>query len=272
MSIVSYNGMDLTGPRTGRPLGNKPANSGQSYWDQNDHRLFVCADHIHPGILIPVDGRLVYRASSPRHLFDHFGGGLHSTWVTTKGSDAQAVIATGVSGAPNGEIALVAGDAGTGIAADGSVICSPLVFEAEEGKLIAYWRAKISAITSAWFFFGFTDTLSSTTLEQPFSISLTTYTSTATDAIGFLFDTSATLDTIRLVGVANDVDATHVDTSIAPVADTYQDFVLVVDTDGSATGYIDGVSVGTLAAGAVRPTIDLCLFSGVNARTTATRS
>ncbi len=268
-----YNGQDLTGPKTARPLGNRPANSGEVFWDQTDRRLFAVADHLWPGMLIPVDGRAVYSAASPRHLYDDFGGGINSTiWTTTKGSDAQSVIATAVTGAPNGEITLVSGDAGTGIAGDGSVICSPLVFEAEEGKIVAYWRAKISNISDVWMFFGFTDTLSSGTLEQPASLSGTTYTTTATDAIGFLYDTAATTDTFRLVGVANDVDATHVDTAVAPVADTYIDFILVIDTDGSAIGYINGTQVGTLAAGAVRPTIDLCLFAGVNSRTTTIKT
>lgn len=267
-----YNGMEMTGPSTARPLGSRPANSGMPFWDQTDRRLFVCADHLWPGLLIPADGRLVYSASSPRHLYDDFGGGIHAgTWTTTKGSDAQSVIATQTEGSPNGEITLVCGDAGTNIAADGSVICSPLVFESEEGKITAFWRVKLSAITNVWAFFGFTDVLSSTTLEQPFSLALASYTSTATDACGFLFDTAATTDTIRLVGVDSDVDATHIDSSLAFVADTYMNLVLTIDTDGTVKGYINGTLVGTLSAG-VSPGVDLCMFAGINARTTSTRT
>src|SRR3546814_17818472 len=102
-------------------------------------------------------------------------------------------------------------------------------------------RLKLSAITTCYAFVGFTDV---TTLEAPIisAGSANTLTSNASDAVGFMFDTGMTDDNWWLVGVDTDVDATHEDTGLAPVADTYATFEVDVE-DRKSVGEGKGVSV-----------------------------
>ena len=127
---------------------------------------------------------------------------------------------------------------------------------ASKGSLVMEARLSVaSAITGSSCFIGFTDTV---TVEEPFSISGTTITSTASDAVGFLFDgTDATNSYWYCVGVANDVDATGnaiADTAAltanrAPVAATEQVFRVEVDSDGAgAKFFINGQKVGETTA------------------------
>src|SRR3546814_5088238 len=113
-------------------------------------------------------------------------------------------------------------------------------------------RLKLSAITTCYAFVGFTDV---TTLEAPIisAGSANTLTSNASDAVGFMFDTGMTDDNWWLVGVDTDVDATHEDTGLAPVADTYATFEVDVDENGRATFFYNGKQVGHSMSGAVTP-------------------
>src|SRR3546814_16990093 len=53
--------------------------------------------------------------------------------------------------------------------------------------------------------------------------------------------------------VDTDVDATHEDTGLAPVADTYATFEVDVDENGRATFFYNGKQVGHSMSGAVTP-------------------
>lgn len=173
--------------------------------------------------------------------------------VYTEGTDtatAGAAITVGVEGV----YTLTAGDSAGTIAADGAQLNSELNWKANQGGLTFEARVKLGAITTVSAFIGFTDTLA---LEGPVSLSGTTFTTNASDAVGFLFDTAATTDTIRLVGVAADVDATMQDTSLAFVADTYKTLRIEVSSTGAAKFFIDGVAVGSLMSGAVTATVAL---------------
>ena len=87
---------------------------------------------------------------------------------------------------------------------------------------------------------------------MPFTLSGTTYTSNATDAVGILYDTAATSDTWRLVGVANNVDATHQDTGTA--GDTgFNHWKICVSAAGTARFFLNDVQVGTDMTGAITP-------------------
>lgn len=224
-------------------------------------------------------GRALYSASAPRMLADDFKGpDLDSRYSKAKGSDDAAVLPTLSAGAANGEVALVTAATGNGIGVDGSALAGPaLAWESEEGEITFQVRAKLSAITTVWFFLGFTDVLPSTTLEEPASLATTEYTTTATDAVGFLFDTAATTDTIRAVGVKDGTDATHVNTALEPVAGTYRDYKIVIDVDGNATFYSKAITTDTWTlvatlADAVSPGVDLVPIVAVNPRTTSART
>lgn len=267
----TFNGQDISGSSIGRRRGAKAR--GVTYYDETLDRMFVTNDDIAPGFLVPLDDKPVFNTASPRHVFDHFRGTLSTVaWDAVVGSDPQCVSAaleTGVLFADN--ITMTAGDAGTGMAADGAVIASKsLSIEPEEGEVEIVCKFKIDAITDVWFYLGLTDVLPSTTLEAPVTLSVVTFTTNATDACGIMFDTAATTDTIRAVGVKNNVDATHADLGIAPVADTYLTVRLKVSTAGVLTPIIDGVIYDELSA-ATSVGVDQCVIAAICSRTTATR-
>jgi hypothetical protein len=97
-----------------------------------------------------------------------------------------------------------------------------------------------------------------------------TLTTTATDAVGFMFDTSMATDTWWLTGVANDVDATHQNTGFAPVISTYETFRIELSATGIAKFFRNGLFVGSgPMSGAVTATVALTpVIAGFN-RTTS---
>jgi hypothetical protein len=267
---LSQSGIDLAGTSAARKWN---GHAGATYYDTDLRELMVFDENIAGGIWLPASGKALYKASSPRCLFDDFKAGtLDPRWVTAEGNDDLAALPALVAGAYNGELALVTGDAGDTVAHDASCWAGPaLEWECEEGQITLEFRAKLSAITTVAFFLGLTDVLPSTTLEMPATLSGTTYTTTATDAVGFLFDTAATTDTIRCVGVKADTDATHVDSAVEPVAATYATYKIVLSAAGVAKFYINGTLVGTVAD-AVSVGVDLVPIAIAVPRTTSSRT
>lgn len=267
---ASLHGVDIAGPSTVRNLLGARMPSGGCFYDEDLARLLVL-DSRAKG-LMGADGALVNDTTAASIYFaDHFKAAtINSAYDVTKGNDAQAVAFAFLSTVKGGAVKGTTGDAGTGAAADAITLSlnNPL-------QLSATSRAEfscsllLSAYTTVYFFAGFTDTLPGTTLELPITLSTTTYTTTATDAVGFMFDTAATTDTIRLTGVANDVDATHVDTGIAPSGT----LDLHMRLEGT-TAYFDiaGQTLSTnRLASAVSAAVNLYPIIVVCARTTATR-
>jgi hypothetical protein len=186
---------------------------------------------------------------------DFLGKAIGATWGVQKGSDGGTVNFAFLAGTSGIVRATTGAGAGASYAANGVQLDHALNWKAGNGNLVFETKMKISAITTIAFYVGFTDQLSA--LECPVTLSGTTFTTNATDAVGFLFDTNATTDTIRCVGVANDVDATMQDTGLAPVAATFKTYRVEVSAAGVATFFIDGVQVGTAMTGAVTTTIAL---------------
>lgn len=197
-------------------------------------------------------------------LFDDFNEGLNtSKWLATEGTDSITSAAAILNGGIGGVLRLTTGDAGTGLAADTEQITqNQLMWQASNGGLNFQIRLKLSAITTCWAFFGLTDTVAAA-LEAPFTLSGTTFTSNASDAVGFLFDTAATTDTWRCVGVKADVDGTAFDTTFAPVADSYETFRVELDTSGNATYFRNGTVCGYIA-NAITAAADLTAIMSVS--------
>ncbi|NIR50000.1 hypothetical protein GWO43_15995 [candidate division KSB1 bacterium] len=175
-----------------------------------------------------------------------------SLWAVASGSDGTAadpVFNAQAGGAVRGVTG--AGAAGT-MAANGTQISNALTFQSDKGGMVFEARVKLSAITNISVFVGFTDQVGS--LEAPITSagSANTITTNATDAVGFMFDTSMDDDNWWLVGVDNGTDATHQDSGTAPTAATYQTFRIEVDTVGGAKFFIDGSQVGTAMVDAVK--------------------
>jgi hypothetical protein len=132
---------------------------------------------------------LRYRSS----FFDDFiGAGQDTRFSTTAGSGTANAALTTVANALNGEQTIKsASNNGTHAANGSTVTLDDLGYKANQGGLVLEARAKFDSLTSLWAFIGFTDTIS-TTVEYPIGITGTTPNSDATDAIGFVYDATAT--------------------------------------------------------------------------------
>lgn len=203
----------------------------------------------------------------PADLYDRFTSGSLTHYELFNGSDAQA--ADPVISSSN--LVLVTGDAGTGFAADGSQAIGDTGYDLSAGRLVFETRVKTSAITTVSIFVGFTD--QKATLEIPIesAASGNTITTNATDAVGFMFDTEMTADTLWLVGVDTGSDATAQNSALAFVADTYRTLRVEVETDGEATFFIDGAAIGTAMTGATAATT-LYPTVAAGARSTTSRT
>lgn len=203
-------------------------------------------------------------------FFDDFLGDLVADqWNYTEGTDGATANAAILAGGVGGVLRITTGDAGTGLAADLACLSSELQWKASSGGLSATARLKISQITEAYLFFGFTDVAS---LEAPIvsAGSADTLTSTASDAVGFMFDTRMTTDKLWLVGVKGDTDAVAQNSAVAPVADTYITLRVDVSADGHASFYINNAEAGTILMDAVTPGTALAPVLCVSKTATAT--
>jgi hypothetical protein len=191
-------------------------------------------------------------------------------WRSRKGSDAQCVDFTRTE-AVGGTVVGTIGDTTASMAVAGVQLDSGLNWKANQGDLVFEARVKISAITDIAVFVGLTDQVGALEMPIQSAASANTITTNATDAVGFMFDTSMTADTWWLVGVANDVDATAQNTGTAPVADTYVTLRVELTSAGVATFYLNGTAVGSAMTGAVTATVALTpVIAGFNRTTSGT--
>lgn len=191
---------------------------------------------------------------------DFLGDVVADQWNFTEGTDSSTSDGA-ITEAVNGIFLLTPGDSAGTIAADGAQLNSALQWKASSGGLVFMTRVALAAVTSVSCFVGLTDTKS---LEQPIhsAASADTITTNATDAVGFFFDSSMTTQKWFAAGVANDTDATHQNTGIAPVAATYDVLRVDINTSGEAIFSINGAQVGTKMTGALTTTVALtpCLI------------
>lgn len=192
-------------------------------------------------------------------------------WQSLIGTDTECRQATVLADQIGGVIRLTTGDdAAATMAVNGTQVQSRLNWKAAQGGLVWEGRVALSAITSVCVFIGLTDQVSA--LEMPFTLSGTTLTSNATNAVGLLFDTDATTDNWWLVGVAADVDAAQQNSGSAPVAATFETWRIELDVLGTATFYRNGTLVGTAMSGAVTPSAGLTPVIAAFSRTNASRN
>lgn len=203
---------------------------------------------------------------------DFLGDVLADQWAVVEGADtgtSDAVVTSGIGGT----LVLTTGDSATVTYAGNGIQVTHGAFynwKAANGGLRFATRLKISAITTVAFFVGFTDL---GTFEAPIESagSANTITTNATDAVGFMFDTRMSTDNIWCVGVADDTDATAINSGTAPVADTYIDLEVAIDEDGVALFYINGDAVGRMT-GAVTTTVGLTPTIAAASLVAATRT
>lgn len=215
----------------------------------------------------------------PREVFGVYDDFVYQTlaeadtpWVLSSGSNATA-IDPAVNAQEGGVVRLTSGVAGTGVAADGSQLACHIPMQADSGGLVFETRLHINAaVTTVQVVAGFTDV---TTLELPAAVGGSdAITTTASNAVVFVFDTDADTDEWFGIGVNGDTDATGNGTlGVVPVADTYQTLRIEVDSDGAtARFFIDGTEQGSLTANATSASTNLHATVLVNSTTTTSRT
>lgn len=180
-------------------------------------------------------------------LFDDFLGDTYQAdfWAVGAATSGTA-FATNVQ--VNG---VVRGTVTNNSTSDASVIYGPLSWEADDGgPLIFECRIKPITSLSQLIFVGLSD---EATTEKPLDYNGGSFTSTADDAVGFYYAGGETSATWRYGGTANttDSDQAAVASSYNPVLTTYQTFRVVVETDGSASFYINGNIIAENISGCV---------------------
>ena len=174
-------------------------------------------------------------------------------WILNKGSDGSAADPAIDTAQAGGVWKLVTGAGDGSTAQDGSQLVwadMPIQLDSNTGPYVIEARVRIkTAVTNVAVFFGLTD---ATGLEEPFTNSADTITSTATDGAGFLFDTDATTDEWWGVAVDTDTDDTgNATTGVVPVADTWQILRMEVDATGATINFfIDNAAAADLALSA----------------------
>lgn len=218
-----------------------------------------------------VTTRLRAATNNYARLYDDFEGStLSALWGhPTKGSDgatADFAILADVNGKIRGTTG--AGAGGT-MAVNGIMVYRTLNWKANQGGLAMEARVQISAITNISLYVGFTDQVTTLTAPITSAASANTITTNASNAVGFMFDTSMTNANFWLVGVAADVDATAQNSAIAPVAATYITLRVELTSAGVASFFINNVLIGTAMTGAVTATTALTPCVSAFTRTAA---
>ena len=159
-------------------------------------------------------------------VFDDFVGDVLSVeWQTAdtgSGSSADAVISAGA----NGEIVMVTGTADNGY----SAMSRELNFQGQLNCVMAA-RIKVDDIAAVKMEIGFTDAHDDAGAVN----TMATYATTATDWVGWIFDTDDTAYW-QATGVDSNTEATKIEPSIAPVAATYETLIVAL-YDTTATFY-----------------------------------
>jgi hypothetical protein len=201
---------------------------------------------------------------------DFLGDAIDAKWNTRVGSDPQAAVAHGGS-LLRGLVILTSGDdAAASMAVNGAQLDQGATqWRMSQGGFDMYVRFYLENISTVCAFIGMTDQVSA--LEMPFTISGTTLTSNATNGFGVLFDTDATTDNWKLVGVKADADATTQDAGVAPVNNIVESWRMSSDTSGNVTFYRNGAIIGTVLSNATTASTVLTPVIAIFSRTNASR-
>lgn len=197
---------------------------------------------------------------------DFMGDLLSAEWDAKTGSDGAVTTPT-INVQKSGVVRMITGaGAGATMAVNGVQLQSSLNYSApaqyQQIRTAFQTRLKLSAITNIAVFVGFTNQTTSLQIPINGAGGGDTFTNNATDAVGFLFDTTMTTKNWWEVGVSNSVGATGQNTGIAPVAATYDTLRVELETDNSTTGatayfyrngvMISGVGVSSAMVNAIR--------------------
>lgn len=204
------------------------------------------------GIEIGNRGRNYFGGNSPVYItggidghFDDFHGAVINTnlWDVNKGTDGSAANFAVLLAQPFGVVRGTTGaNASADMAGNGVQLCGGLNFLLSNGDAEMEAMLKPAAITTSNLFVGWHDTTAHT-LQAPFTISAGVVTANAANAVGFVFDTSATAATVKFCSVNASGTPAIIDTGVAPSTTAFQRWRVSVDVAGNASGFIAGSQV-----------------------------
>ncbi len=122
----------------------------------------------------------------------------------------------------------------------------PLIWQPSFGAIYAEARVKGTTVTTAGFNFGMIDAATEASQTLAFAFATTTWTTTPVDGVAWAFDTDATTDLWRGIGVKANTDTAAVLGTI-PVADTYDKLGIFISATGDASFFQNDARVGGVA-------------------------
>jgi hypothetical protein len=179
-------------------------------------------------------------------------------WSTTAGSGANTAVATTVAASVNGEVTLKSSSADDTHAANCSTLTTiGLSYLPTKGGLAMETRLKISDVSEAVMFVGFTDTIS-TTVELPIFLVAGDIDSDAANACGVGYDVDGTTKQFFHGGVKAGTDTVPAYSGSAPSDGVYFVVRVEVYTAGAVQGFINGKPIGIAVANAITASTPVC--------------
>lgn len=232
------------------------------------NRLFVRSAQVSNSVKAMWDSFLNLIDSSALASKFVFTEDFYGTWAigdagpadrfsSTAGSGAATEVATTIANSINGEVTLKSSTADAAHAANCSALTGiNLGFKANQGGLAMETRLKLSDVSEAVLFVGFTDTIS-TTVELPIFLNGADIDSDAANACGVGYDVDGTIKQFFHGGVKADVDTVPAYSGGAPVDNVYFTVRVEVSATGAVQGFINGQAIGTPVSNAVTITTAL---------------
>lgn len=146
---------------------------------------------------------------------------------------------------------------------DTAMVAHELNWKANQGGLVFETRVKVDVVTTLGFFAGLTDAKVETSPNLPMGRATVTTAATATDAVGFVFDTDSTADVLFGSGVKAGTIIADQGASAALVAATWVTLRVEVSAAGAGSWYVDGTQIGATTANAVTATVALTPYVGI---------
>jgi len=183
-------------------------------------------------------------------LFDDFHGvwsvaaaHIAERWGSTAGAGTGNAVATTVANSLGGEVTLQsASDDGTHAQNCSTFGGANLGWRADQGNMALEARLKISDVSEAVLFVGFSDALH-TTVELPIYLLAGDIDSDADNAAGVGYDVDGSTLEFFHGGVKATADTAPVFAGVAPVDNVYFRVRVQIDNQGRVQGYINGTAI-----------------------------
>jgi hypothetical protein len=178
-----------------------------------------------------------------KHFKDDFMVDTLNTnaWALSVPGTSDTIAIAEVAG--GGEALLTTGTADN----DSSMLASPIIYRGTDASQFEV-RLTIDDVSGCGVFVGFSDAKSESNNSVAIHYPGDTLTTVASTAVGFVIDADHSSSSIMIESVDGDTDGTSVDVGVDWTDGEERDLRVVLDTDGNASFYIDGDSVGYVAS------------------------